>query len=148
MPPNLLRISLYTDVVLFFFSFFSKTSASSRAKRTRENERRARERKIKPVCRHLWEKRGLLSPSAMSTTHHYHLRVRSTNEIGDINCLCNCILQSNNSDTRSRVFVEACLVRPSKTASTPKKPAKRGPKPKQISARWMIVGYAGLCKQQ
>ena len=32
--------SLYTDVVLFFFSFFSKTSAS-------ENERGARERKIK-----------------------------------------------------------------------------------------------------
>ena len=38
--------SLYTDV-LFFFSFFSRTSASSRAKRARENERGARERKIK-----------------------------------------------------------------------------------------------------
>ena len=35
--------SLYRDDVLFFFSFFSKTSASSRAKRARENERRARE---------------------------------------------------------------------------------------------------------
>ena len=31
-------ISLYTDVVLFFFSFFSKTSASSRAKRAREKK--------------------------------------------------------------------------------------------------------------
>ena len=30
--------SLYTDVVLFFFSFFSKTSASARAKRVRESE--------------------------------------------------------------------------------------------------------------
>ena len=91
---------------LFYFSFRS----FRKHRRARENERRARERKIKPVCRHLWEKRGLLSPSAMSTTHHYHLRVGSTNEIGDINCLCNCILQSNNSDTRSRVFVEACLL--------------------------------------
>ena len=33
-------VSLYTDVVVFFFSFFSKTSASS----TREDERGARER--------------------------------------------------------------------------------------------------------
>ena len=33
---------LYTDVVLFFFSFFSKTSASLRAKRACENERGAR----------------------------------------------------------------------------------------------------------
>ena len=31
--------SLYTDVVLFLFSFFSKTSASSRAKRAREKEK-------------------------------------------------------------------------------------------------------------
>ena len=31
--------SLYTDVVLFFFSFFSKTSASSRAKRAQSAER-------------------------------------------------------------------------------------------------------------
>ena len=31
--------SLYTDIVLFFFSFFSKTSASSRAKRGCESER-------------------------------------------------------------------------------------------------------------
>ena len=38
--------SLYTDV-LFFFSFFLRTSANSRAKRARENERGARERKIK-----------------------------------------------------------------------------------------------------
>ena len=45
--------SLFTDVGLFFFSFFSKTSASAR-------------KKIKNVCRHLWEKRGLLSPSPMS----------------------------------------------------------------------------------
>ena len=40
---NRVITSLYTDVVFFFFSFFSKTSASSRAKRTRENERGARE---------------------------------------------------------------------------------------------------------
>ena len=38
--------SLYTDVVLFFFSFFLKTLVSSRAKRACENERGARERKI------------------------------------------------------------------------------------------------------
>ena len=38
--------SLYTDDVLFFFSFFSKTSASSRAKRARENKRGARERNL------------------------------------------------------------------------------------------------------
>ena len=44
-----LRVSLYTDVVLFFFSFFSKTSASSRAKRACENKRGAREGKIKNV---------------------------------------------------------------------------------------------------
>ena len=37
----------YTDVVLSFLSFFSETSASSRAKRTRGNERLARKRKIK-----------------------------------------------------------------------------------------------------
>ena len=45
------------------------------------------------------------------------------------------ILQSNNNDTRSRVFVEACVLRPSLdcfSAFTPKKPAKRGPKLKQI----------------
>ena len=35
-----IKTSLYTDVVLFFFSFFSRTSAS-------ENERGAREGKIK-----------------------------------------------------------------------------------------------------
>ena len=44
-----------------------------------KNERGARERKIKNVCRHLWEKRGLWTPSPMSTPHHYHLRVRDTN---------------------------------------------------------------------
>ena len=62
-----------------------------------------------------------------------------TNEFGDINCLCNwlSILQSNNNmnDTRGRVFVEACLLRPFLdcfSASTPKMPAQRGPKPKQI----------------
>ena len=38
--------SLYTDVVLFSFSFFSKTLASSLAKRACENERGARERKM------------------------------------------------------------------------------------------------------
>ena len=43
--------SLYTDVVLFFFSFFSKTSAS---------EATERERKIKNVCSHLWEKRRFI----------------------------------------------------------------------------------------
>ena len=32
-------ISPYTDVVLFFFSFFSKTSACSGAKRAREKEK-------------------------------------------------------------------------------------------------------------
>ena len=39
------------------------------------------------------------------------------------------------NDTRSRVFVEACLLRPFLdcfSASTPKMPAQRGPKPKQI----------------
>ena len=42
LPPKLFfKSSLYTDVVLFFFSIFSKTSASSRAC---ENERGARER--------------------------------------------------------------------------------------------------------
>ena len=45
--------SLYTDVVLFFFSFFSKTSTS---------EATARERKIKNVCKHLWEKRRFIFP--------------------------------------------------------------------------------------
>ena len=57
--------SLYTEVVLFFFSFFPKTSASLRA---RENEHGARERKIKNACRHLWEKWGLLS---FFFPHHY-----------------------------------------------------------------------------
>ena len=98
---------------LFYFSFrsfrkhrrASEGSERARTSSARENERGARERKIKPDCRHLWEKRGLLSPSAMSTTLHYHLHVRSTNEIGDINCLCNCILQSNNSDTVLSQFV-------------------------------------------
>ena len=42
--------SLYTDVVLLFFSFFSKTLASEAC------EASARERIIKNVCRHLWEK--------------------------------------------------------------------------------------------
>ena len=37
-------LSLYTDVVLFLFSFFSKTSARSRAKRVRKNESEARVR--------------------------------------------------------------------------------------------------------
>ena len=53
-------LSLYTDV-LFLFSFFSK-------------HQRAR-KKNKNICRHLWEKRGLLSPSPMSTPYHYHLHV-------------------------------------------------------------------------
>ena len=38
--------SLYTDDVLFFFSFFSKTSVSSRAKRAHENKRGGRERNL------------------------------------------------------------------------------------------------------
>ena len=33
------QVSLYTDVVSFYFSFFSKTSARLRAKRVRENKR-------------------------------------------------------------------------------------------------------------
>ena len=72
-----------------------------------------------------------------------------TNGFGDINCLCNwlSILQSNNNmnDTRGRGFVEACLLRPFLdcfSASTPKKPAKRGPKPKQIGT----LGYCRTCE--
>ena len=38
--------SLHTDDGLFFFSFISKISASSRAKRARENKRGARERNL------------------------------------------------------------------------------------------------------
>ena len=37
---------LYTDIVLFFFSFSSKGSASARPKQASESERGARERKI------------------------------------------------------------------------------------------------------
>ena len=60
---------------LFYFSFRS----FRKHRRACENERGARERKVKNVRRHLWGKRGLLSPSPMSTPYHYHLRVRSTN---------------------------------------------------------------------
>ena len=72
MEHFLIKSSLYTDV-LFFFSVISST----RAKRGHENERRVQERKIKNVCRHLWQKKGLLSPYPMSTPDHYHLLVRS-----------------------------------------------------------------------
>ena len=41
---------------LFYFSF-SSFRKDRRAKRARENKRGARERKIKNVCRHLWEKK-------------------------------------------------------------------------------------------
>ena len=67
----LIKSSLYTDV-LFFLSVISRTQA----KRGHENECRARERKIKNVCRHLWRKKGLSSPSPMSKPYHYHLCVR------------------------------------------------------------------------
>ena len=43
------------------------------------------------------------------------------------------------------MFVEACFLRPSLdyfSASRPKKPANRGPKPKQIGHR-IIVGHVG-----
>ena len=91
----LTNLSLYTDVVLFFFAFFSKTSANSRAKRARKNERGARERKIHNVCRHLWEKRGLLSPSppyvnvSSLSPPRSQYQLNWTNGIGDINCLGN-----------------------------------------------------------
>ena len=51
-----------------------------------------------------------------------------------IDCVIS-ILRSNNNYTRSRVFVEACLLKAFLdcfSPSTSKKPAKRGPKPKQI----------------
>ena len=70
------RNNLACTQTLFYFSFRS----FRRHQRVREqSERGARERKIKNVCRHLWEKRGFLSPSPMSTPYHYHLSVRSTN---------------------------------------------------------------------
>ena len=51
-----------------------------------------------------------------------------------IDCVIS-ILRSNNNYTRSRVFVEACLLKAFLdcfSPSTSKKPAKRGPKPKHI----------------
>ena len=51
---------------LFYFSFRS----FRRHLRARKNERGARERKIENVCRHLWEKWGLLS---FFFPHHYPL---------------------------------------------------------------------------
>ena len=58
---------------LFYFSYRS----FQKHRRALENERGARGRKIKNVYRHLWGKRGVLSPSPMLTPHRYHLRVRS-----------------------------------------------------------------------
>ena len=51
----LTNLSLYTDVVYLFVLFENIGEFSSEA--------RARETKIHNVCSHLWEKRGLLSPS-------------------------------------------------------------------------------------
>ena len=45
---------------------------------------KAWEKKVKNVCRYLWEKRGLLSHLFMSTSHHYHLCVHGTNRIGPV----------------------------------------------------------------
>ena len=45
---------------------------------------KAWEKKKKNVCRYLWEKRGLLSHSFLSTSHHYHLCVHGTNRIGPV----------------------------------------------------------------
>ena len=73
--------SLYTDVVLFFFSFFS-------------SEATARERKIKNVCRHLWEKRRFIkslanvNASSLSPPRSQY-QLNWTNGTGDINCSCN-----------------------------------------------------------
>ena len=40
---NGVKCSLYTDVILFFFSFFTRTSASSRAKRARRARKKNKE---------------------------------------------------------------------------------------------------------
>ena len=58
--------NLNADVVIFIFCLFENIGEAA-------SEALAPERKIKNVCRHLWEKRGLLSPSLTSTPHHYHL---------------------------------------------------------------------------
>ena len=55
MEHFLIKSSLYTDVL-----FFCSVISSMRAKRGHENERRARERKIKNVCKHLWAKKGFI----------------------------------------------------------------------------------------
>ena len=87
----------------------------------------------------------------MSTPCHYHLRVRKrsqyqlnwTSGIGDINfCVIGLsISQSNKNGTRGRVFVEACLLRPSVDCFYAEIAATRGPKPKQISAS----DYCRIC---
>ena len=80
------------------------------------------ERKIKNACRHLWEKRGLWSPSPMSTPHHYpplSHQLNLTDDIGDINCLCYWLkserMKQWHSDTWSCVFVKGMSCQ---TAST------------------------------
>ena len=87
----LTNLSLYTDVVYLFVLFENIGEFSSEA--------RARERKIHNVCSHLWEKRGLLSPSPPPPPPHvnasslspprWQYQLNWTNGIGDINCLGN-----------------------------------------------------------
>ena len=72
--PSQRMLACTQTVLLCFFSIIGERAI---ANANRANEHGARERKIKNVCRHLWEKRGLLSPSSMSTPHHFHRRVRS-----------------------------------------------------------------------
>ena len=69
------KCSLYTD--MFYFSFCS-------FRKHRRARKQSVRKKIKNVSRHLWEKRGLLSPSSMSVPHYYHLCIHGTNRIGPV----------------------------------------------------------------
>ena len=86
----------------------------------------------------------------MSTPHHFHRRVRSaklnwTNDIGDIDCLCNwpkyyfptfsqSIKQTIALGVADSTFAEVVYLKP-------KKPGKTGPKPKQIG----LSDYCRIC---
>ena len=130
--------SLYTDVVLFFFSFFSKTSAS-----LRERAWSARKKSKERPWTSLGKKRFIKSlpyVSALSlSSPRSQYQLNWTNGIGDINCLCNWLF---HNETTMTLGVAHVFLDPPYTASTPKKRLKEV-RSRKKSAHRMIVGFVG-----
>ena len=124
--------SLYTDVVVFFFSFFSKTSANLRERAWSASVKKSKER----PCTSLGKK-SLPYVNALSlSSPRSQCQLNWTNGIGDINCFCNWLF---HNETTMTLGVAHVFLDPPYTASTRLKEVRSRNK----SAHRMIVGFVG-----